>query len=93
MKGQQVPLEVAMHSKVSHLPGVVKLLDHFQGEGGNGSHVLVLERPDPVQDLFDFITQRGALDEFIARVFFRQVSKLRRSSLTLIRFACEGIKY
>lgn len=73
VKGQQVPLEVAMHSKVSHLPGVVKLLDHFQGEGGNGSHVLVLERPDPVQDLFDFITQRGALDEFIARVFFRQI--------------------
>ncbi|GAU93486.1 hypothetical protein RvY_05421 [Ramazzottius varieornatus] len=73
MKGQQVPLEVAMHSKVSHLPGVVKLLDHFQGEGGNGSHILVLERPDPVQDLFDFITQRGALDEFIARVFFRQI--------------------
>jgi serine/threonine protein kinase len=71
IKGVQVPLEVAMHSKVQHLPGVVGLLDHYQAE--NGNHVLVLERPDPVQDLFDFITQRGALDEFIAKVFFRQV--------------------
>ncbi|OQV24326.1 Serine/threonine-protein kinase pim-3 [Hypsibius exemplaris] len=71
MKGVQVPLEVAMHSKVQHLPGVVSLLDHYQAEDGN--HVIVLERPDPVQDLFDFITQRGALDEFIARVFFRQI--------------------
>lgn len=74
-----MPLEVAMHQKVQHLPGVVGLLDHYEGEDGN--HVLVLDRPDPVQDLFDFITQRGALDEFIARVFFRQVGIFLSSDL------------
>ncbi|XP_055338140.1 serine/threonine-protein kinase pim-1-like [Paramacrobiotus metropolitanus] len=73
IKGTQVPMEVAMHLKVqqSGCPGIVGLLDHYQAE--NGNHILILERPDPVQDLFDFITQRGALDEFIARVFFRQI--------------------
>jgi serine/threonine protein kinase len=65
-----LPMEIHLLQKVSHVPGVARLLDHYDRPDG---FVLVLERPDPSQDLFDHITQRGPLGEVTAREMMRQI--------------------
>lgn len=37
------------------------------------SYIIVMERPEYVKDLFDYITEKGALDENTAKNFFRQI--------------------
>lgn len=74
--GQLVPDEVDLLRRVGHVPGVLRLVDYFRRSDG---HVLVLERPERAEDLFDYITRRGALDDADARrVFGRVVETLRQ---------------
>ena len=70
LNGKLVPVEICLLKKVSHLPGVVKLLDHYEK---TDSFVIVMERPEPCKDLFDYITEKRVLDENLARGFFRQI--------------------
>lgn len=70
MNGVRVPLEFCLLRQVAHVPGVVRLLDACDADD---VFVLVMERAESSQDLFDFITERGALPEQAARNFFRQV--------------------
>jgi len=67
---EKVPMEVCLMHRVTGVGGVVKLVDYFER---HDSFIIVMERPEPCKDLFDFITEKGVLEEQLARNFFRQV--------------------
>ena len=68
-----------MH-RVSTVEGVVKLLDFFER---HDSFIIVMERPEPCKDLFDFITEKGGRAEQLARSFFCQLRQLAKSCRTV----------
>jgi len=70
LEGKVVPIEICLLEKVKHVSGVVQLLDFYEK---SDCFIVVMERPDPVKDLFDYITEKGALTEDVARNFFSQV--------------------
>lgn len=70
LNGRTVPLEICLLKKVSNVKGVVKLLDYFECFD---SFIIVMERPESVKDLYDYITEKVFLEEKLSRVFFHQV--------------------
>jgi serine/threonine protein kinase len=70
MDGRVVPIEICLMKKAGHIEGVIKLLDYYEK---SDSFIMVMERPEPVKDLFDYITEKGPLSENIARQFFVQI--------------------
>jgi serine/threonine protein kinase len=70
LQGRRVPLELKLLSQVQSIPGVIRLLDFYER---HDSFIYVMEKPAPCKDLFDFITEKGMLEEQMARNFFRQV--------------------
>jgi len=69
--GRRVPLELKLLHTVQSVNGVIRLLDFFER---SDSFIYVMEKPANSKDLFDFITDKGALEEELAKNFFRQVT-------------------
>ena len=70
LNGIKVPLELALLNNVQSVEGVVKLLDYFVK---SNSFIIVMERPDNCKDMFDYITEKGTVEESVAREFFKQI--------------------
>ena len=70
MDGRVVPIEICLMKKAGHIEGVIQLLDYYEK---SDSFIMVMERPEPAKDLFDYITEKGPLSESVARAFFVQI--------------------
>eukprot|EP00092_Neocalanus_flemingeri_P033413 GFUD01036329.1.p1 GENE.GFUD01036329.1~~GFUD01036329.1.p1 ORF type:complete len:347 (+),score=101.27 GFUD01036329.1:74-1042(+) len=70
LNGRKVPMELKLLCAVRNVEGVVKLLDYFERED---SFIFVLEHPSDSKDLFDYITEKGVIEEKVARYFYKQV--------------------
>lgn len=66
----KVPREISLLLRVTNVPNVVQLLDWIDRDD---SYLLIFERPEPCQDLFDYITQNKFLPEWSARPLFQQL--------------------
>jgi serine/threonine protein kinase len=73
LNGRRVPMEIVLLSKVSHLDSAIHMLEYYERED---AFIIIMERLEDGKDLFDYISERGYLDEQLARNFFRQVCEI-----------------
>jgi len=66
----RVPREIALLLRLTSVPNVVQLLDYIERDD---SFLLVFDRPEPCQDLFDYISSKTFLTEAVTRPLFQQL--------------------
>uniref|UniRef100_A0A915D6N9 non-specific serine/threonine protein kinase n=1 Tax=Ditylenchus dipsaci TaxID=166011 RepID=A0A915D6N9_9BILA len=70
LNDERVPMEICMLARCAKISGVIKLIDWFNMPEG---FLIIMERPTPCIDLFDFIHNQQLLDEDLSRFLFRQI--------------------
>ncbi|EFO28154.1 CAMK/PIM protein kinase [Loa loa] len=70
LEDERLPMEICMLARCINVPGVIKLLDWYSMPEG---FLIVMTRPYPCVDLFDFIKSHKKLDEDLTRFLFRQI--------------------
>uniref|UniRef100_A0A9J7Z052 Serine/threonine-protein kinase n=1 Tax=Cyprinus carpio carpio TaxID=630221 RepID=A0A9J7Z052_CYPCA len=96
INGSLVPLEIVLLKKVgSTFQGVIKLIDWYERADG---WLIIMERPEMVKDLFDYITEKGAVRHcYSCGVVHRDIKDenllvdLRTGDLKLIDFGSGAI--
>lgn len=63
-------MEIDLMYRVSECPGCIKILDYIER---HDRYMIVMERPEKVIDLWDFINNRGPLNEQLAKVFLKKI--------------------
>jgi len=66
----ELPLEVALMQQVNDVPGVIRMIDYFDMAD---YFYIVMERVNNCKDLFDFISDKGPLQEGLAKRLFQQI--------------------
>ena len=61
------------HCKAEGVEGIIQMFNWYERQDG---FLIVMEQPSPCKDLFDFISEKKALDESLARNFFKQVVEM-----------------
>lgn len=72
LDGQNVPNEIALMHRLSPCPQIIEMIEWFERPD---SYIIILERPEPCLDLFDYISKEKSLDEDVARTFFWEVNR------------------
>ena len=60
LNDKKAPMEICTLAKCADIPGVITLIDWFTLPEG---FLIIMERPVPSIDLFDFVHANGKLDE------------------------------
>ena len=66
------PLEIDILERVQHIPGVIQMLDWFVEE----DKFLVIMEKFGQADLFNYVVDKGPLEEPVARYIFKQVYEI-----------------
>lgn len=72
LDGKRIPLEIALMLRVSHVKNCIKIFDYVEQ---THCFIIVMERLESYKDLFDFITEKGSLNENSVREYFKQIVK------------------
>jgi serine/threonine protein kinase len=72
LDGKRIPLEIALMLRVSHVKNCIKIFDYVEQ---THCFIIVMERLEAYKDLFDFITEKGSLNENSVREYFKQIVK------------------
>ena len=75
-EGRLMPKEIVVMSKLKDVPGCIQLQEYFET---HQDYAIVMELPNNVTDLYDYITERGPLPENEAKYLFQQLVDVVRA--------------
>jgi proto-oncogene serine/threonine-protein kinase Pim-2 len=69
---ENIPLEIDLMYKAIDCPNCIKIMDYYDLKE---KIVIVMERPDNCVDLWDYINEKGPLNENISKTFLKQITE------------------
>lgn len=63
-------MEIELMHKVADCKGCIQILDYIEK---NDRYLIIMEKPSKCVDLWDYISINGAIEENLAKLFFKQI--------------------